>query len=79
LQASEETPPALAPLFKVADVLEAELPKQDELTPQTKQAAAENILANANDAKLNEYAQYLGLGGKIYVHVFDYRGKHNAI
>jgi hypothetical protein len=76
LQANEETPPALAPLFKVADVLEQELPKQDELTPQTKQAAAENILANANDAKLNQYAQYLGLGGKIYVHVFDYRGKH---
>jgi len=71
LQTNEETPPALAPLFKVADVLEQELPKQDQLTPQTKQAAAENILANANDAKLNQYAQYLGRGGKIYVHVLD--------
>ena len=68
---NEEIPPALMPFFELADVLEKELPKQDQANEEEKKALAENILEHANEAKLSQYAEYLGRGGKIYVHIID--------
>lgn len=64
-----DVPPALEPFSKAADILEKESSKTD--TPESKTAAAEEIMKNANDYRLNQYAEYLGKGGTIYVHVIN--------
>lgn len=62
---NQEIPPALMPFFELADVLEKE--KQPFNTEKT----ALSIEKAADKTDGNPYAEYLGKGGTIYVHVFD--------
>lgn len=62
---NEEIPPALMPFFELADMLEKE--KQPFNTEKT----ALSIEKAADKTDGNPYAEYLGKGGTIYVHVFD--------
>jgi hypothetical protein len=62
---NQEIPPALMPFFELADMLEKE--KQPFNTEKT----ALSIEKAADKTDGNPYAEYLGKGGTIYVHVFD--------
>jgi hypothetical protein len=65
LPKNEEIPPALAPLWNVADFLD-KYP-----TNSYNENTTDSIQKTADKTKNNPYAEYLGKGGTIYVHVFD--------